>query len=254
MDLIRSAVTAEPKPAVYISGGLDSTILLYHLAEKSQEAIHTYTFGFPDGDDEFEPAERVADEYSTIHRNIMIRDILPKYSELLQLSERPLFNLWIYWLAEAAAEDKCLTCYAAEGLDEHFGGYWYKPSKGYLELWADYYVYIKPAYILAHNLFSLKLVHPFLSLDFRDTLKYWDPAHLKTDLREAYRDLLPNFVLNRKKRPGRPDWMKYWERELCHYFPQSRPQTEVEVKELLNLWVTKVWLDHQLSKVKMNAS
>ena len=41
LQKLRNAVKPKPKPAILLSGGLDSTILLHHLTEKSKEPIHT---------------------------------------------------------------------------------------------------------------------------------------------------------------------------------------------------------------------
>jgi len=41
VKMLKGRVYILPKPAVYISGGLDSTILLHHLKEKTKKEIYT---------------------------------------------------------------------------------------------------------------------------------------------------------------------------------------------------------------------
>ena len=55
VELINKAVIPYPKPAVFISGGLDSTIVLHHLSQKNtEEQIHTFTAYWEHKDDELD--------------------------------------------------------------------------------------------------------------------------------------------------------------------------------------------------------
>jgi len=240
--MISNAVIVGSTPAVYISGGLDSTIILHHLRQKTEEKIYTYTFGFPD-DDEFDYARKVADYYETNHTEILIREFLPRFPEILKHFERPRWNIWIYWLAEQAQKDARKTCYTGEGCDEHFGGYYYKPKKSYLEKWVDHFVYVLPTYNTVHTLFGLTLEQPFTRLDWTKSYLYFDHENMKTHLRKAYRNLLPKFVVERQKQRGGPDYWKLWKRELRTFFPGIIPNTEEEIRNLLNLYATKTWLN-----------
>jgi len=221
-------VEAHTKPAVYISGGLDSTILLYHLTEKTKEQVFTYTAGFQ-GDNEFREARRVAEHYETRHREVLIDDIAI-YGELQRHLEKPQYNLWPYFLAEAAHQDGRKACYIGEGLDEHFGGYWNK-NGDYLECWTNHYVYVMPAYATVHNLFGLHVEAPFTRLNFKQTLPFWDQARKKTALREAYKDIVPTFVLDRKKNAPHTPWELFFKTE-----------TREEGTKQANCWVTREWL------------
>jgi len=237
-------VKVYPKPCVNISGGIDSTIILHHLNEKTDEQIHTYTIGFPDQPSEFEPAQKVADHYGTVHHEVTIENMLGHYPEILGQFTHPRFNLWPYWAAKEAQKHGRLTCYTGEGCDEHFGGYWYKPKKPYITHWTNFFTYVYSTYKTIYDYFGVRLVVPMHpdNLDWRLTYQYYDRERKKRFLREAYRDVLPDFVVNRKKLNGRFSYWVMWEKELKQYFPHSQPRTEDDIRWLLNKWVTREWL------------
>lgn len=243
MNSIYNAVKAYPKPCVNISGGIDSTIILHHLTEKAKEPIYTYTVGFTAQDTEFKEAYRVAKHYGTYHTEILIEDMLPTFRKILKEFNQPRFNLWPYWAASVAHNNGRLSCYIGEGGDEHFGGYWYKPRKSYLENWSGFFNYVYPTYKTLYDFMGVRLVCPFhpANLDWRTTYPYYDKDQEKKLLREAYRGVLPDFVVDRKKQNGRFDYFVMWEREIKPYFPDADPKSEEEIRQLLNVWVTREW-------------
>lgn len=244
VKLISDAVKPYPKPCVNISGGSDSAIVLHHLAEKTDEPIHTYTMGFLGQPNEFHPAAELAEHYGTIHHEILIRRMLDRYPEILAYFPRPRFNLWIHWLAEAAHDHGCETCYIGEGADEHFGGYWYKPRQSYVQHWSGFFTYVHSTYKTIYDHFNLRLATPYhpSNLDWTRTLQYYDMAQEKRYLRKAYTGILPKFVLERKKMNGRFSYWVIWEDELKEFYPNESPQTEEDIRQLLNEWVVQEWL------------
>jgi asparagine synthetase B (glutamine-hydrolysing) len=244
VDTIRACVKPSAKPCVNISGGIDSTIVLHHLSEKCTEPIHTYTVGFAGQDTEFADAQKVAEHYGTVHKEIMIRHLLDQYPEILAFFPRPQFNLWPYWAASEAKKDGCLNCYIGEGGDEHFGGYWYKPQVSYPEQWAHLFSFVDTAYQTIYDHFNINLhapLHP-RNLRFSVTYPYYDHDQEKRYLREAYRGVLPDFVLEKRKLNGRFDYWIIWQNGLKQYFPNQKPRTEEDIQGLLNIWVMKEWL------------
>lgn len=244
VETIRACVIPSAKPCVNISGGIDSTIVLHHLAEKCKEPIYTYTVGFSGQDTEFAEAQQVADHYGTHHQEILIEKLLDRYPEILKFFPQPRFNLWPFWAAEKAAQDKRLNCYIGEGGDEHFGGYWYKPTTSYPEAWAHLFTFVDSTYRTIYNHFNIHLhapLHPS-NLRFTVTYPYYDHDQEKKYLRKAYEGILPPFVLERRKLNGRKDYWVIWQQELKHYFPEERPRTEEDIQALWNLWTMKEWL------------
>lgn len=244
VKLIAGKIKAYPKPCVNISGGIDSTIILHHVCEVCEKPIYTYTIGFPNQPNEFAPARAVAEHYNTIHREIQIRNMLQTYRLILPHMDRPRFNLWKYWAAKQAYEDARKTCYIGEGGDEHFGGYWYKPRKSYVENWCNFFMWGYPSYQQVYDHFAIRLeapLHPD-NLSWQLTLPYYDNAQEKRHLRKAYKEVLPDFVVNRSKLNGRFSYYVMWDEELQSHFPNENPKTEDEIRDLLNVWVTKEWL------------
>ena len=248
VKLIGDAVQVYPKPCVNISGGIDSTIILHHLNEKCKEPIYTYTVGFTQQETEFAEAQKVADHYGTKHKNVLIDNMLREYPYILKHFKRPRFNLWPYWLAWHAHSDQWKTCYIGEGGDEHFGGYWYKPHHTYVENWVNFFTYVYPTYhTIYEGIFKIRLAAPLHpdNLDWQATHSYYDPEQNKQFLREAYKGILPDFVVNRKKLNGRKDYWQMWNQELKNSFFNVTPKTEEEIRELWNLRVTQMWLQNR---------
>jgi asparagine synthetase B (glutamine-hydrolysing) len=245
IKLIRNAVKPYPQPAVNISG-IDSTIILHHLKEQTEEPIHTYTVNFPNdvGKADVDFGCHVSEHYGTIHHTVHITQMLPTYRMILRYFTRPRYNLWPYWAAQEAHNDGCETCYIGEGGDEHFGGYWYKPPMTYVEHWTGFFTYVYPTYQQIYEHLGLRLEVPFHPdhVNWRLTLQFYDVLQEKRYLRKAYRGILPKFVTERRKHNGRFSYEVMWHDELHPYFPDEDPQSEEEIRHLLNQWVTQEWL------------
>jgi asparagine synthetase B (glutamine-hydrolysing) len=229
---------------VNISGGIDSTIVLHHLHEKTEEPIWTYTVGFTDQETEFAYAQQVSDHYNTVHHEVVIDNMLDRYPEILRYMDAPRFNLWPWWVAERQSKDKRLNVYIGEGGDEHFGGYWYKPKTSYVHQWNHLFTYVDPTYQQIYDHFNINLhkpLHPS-NLSWAKTLPYYDPLQQKRYLKKAYRGVIPDFVLDRRKLNGRKDYWVIWRKELSGMFPGCLPSCEQDIIEMWNLWVTKEWL------------
>lgn len=241
IDLIRDSVEPRPHPAILISGGLDSTILLHHLKEKTEKPIFTYTMGIAELN-EFQQAEKVAKHYGTVHRNILVKDILPTLAKLQQFMDRPRWNLWPYWCYREAEIDGCQNAYIAEGMDEHFGGYWYKPEASYQEYWGGVLEWSLPTHRKLAGICGLNLLTPFIKLNIRETLPLWDGVlHDKTYLRELYKGILSDFVIERRKNPGRIDFLKIWDIEVQPHLKIEMPDNMARAYYLVNKWVTEKW-------------
>ena len=110
------------KIGVFISGGLDSTIMLHFLAQHDEFEINTFTMGFGEENDELEDARVVSDFYGTKHREIIVEDVMKDFPEIVQIMGFPKRNLWGYHLAKFASEYVNVV-FDGLGGDELFGGY-----------------------------------------------------------------------------------------------------------------------------------
>lgn len=241
---MREAIKPYPRPAVLISGGLDSCIVLHHLREKTEEKIHTYHIQLP-GEDEDRLAERIAEHYETIHRSVKISNFISILKKLQKHLDRPRWNIWPYWGYKAAEENGCENVYIGEGLDEHFGGYWYKPKVSYQEYWSSTLEWSIPTHRQIAELLSLNLHIPYLTLNIEYTKPFWDGEHGdKKILRSIYSAYtsLPSFVLEQKKNPGRIDFLKLWDVEISPYIDCPPPETRLDSYRIINTFTMKEWL------------
>ncbi|MFA5132912.1 MAG: asparagine synthase-related protein [Candidatus Paceibacterota bacterium] len=187
--------------AVYLSGGIDSSVVLYHVTKKCKN-VRTYTAVFGVSNDESAKAQRVANYFGTTHTEVFIfkSDILDSLPYVMRLFDRPRYNIWPFFLARRAFYDEVKTAYIGEGSDEIFG----YPDRGYLEGWAGQLIYVRPTYDIVNSHFGITLKAPFTELHHKliadygsqsAPLAYFDPPN-KSYLRSAYKRLLPDWILN----------------------------------------------------------
>lgn len=239
VKLIADQVQPYEKPAVYISGGLDSSIVLHHLREKLPTTkIYTYTAQFYTSADELEKASRVAEHYKTVHKIVLINDFIETLPHIQRIFDKPRFNTWPWWLARQAKKDGRKTIYIGECSDEIFGGY---TDRDYLEGWAGQLIYVYPTYKAIHEHYNLDLETPFLHLPWTSLMNLHEPPN-KMFLRSAYKNVLPDFVI--KTRGQAPGFCNYTE-FLNMQFRSDKPWTNAETKKELQKIVTKIWLEVQ---------
>ena len=235
VKLIAEHVQPYEKPAVYLSGGLDSTIVLHHLREKlPQTKIYTYTAEFFTSGDELGKAKEVAKHYNATHKVVPVDHFIETLPEILKLFDRPRFNVWPWWLARQAKLDGRKTIYIGEGSDEIFGGYY---DKSYLQAWAGQLTYIIPTYRTIHNYYNLDLETPFLRLPWKGLLDLYTPPD-KIFLKSAYKNILPDFVINAPVQP--PGFCKY--AEFLTLDLTEEDCTDGEAKARLQKLTTRMWL------------
>lgn len=122
---------------LFLSGGVDSSILLAKLCELHDHPLKTYSIGFQDVqmEDELSAADELAKHFGTDHQSIRVnRD---------QLFERIVHSIWLgddlmrdyaslptHLLSEVASQDVKIV-FSGEGGDEAFAGYRrYAPHMG----------------------------------------------------------------------------------------------------------------------------
>lgn len=231
VDIIADTIPYSHNPAVYISGGVDSTVILHHVCEMAMGQVYTYTARFRVEEDQCEQAREVAKHYGTIHREVPITDFVLRMPEILKYFDRPRYNIWIWWLAEELHGDDRKLVFCGEGADEHFGGY---PSRGYLEGWANHIAYIEPTYNYIHDHFGIKVIMPYDRLCWEDTFKYFKPN--KQAFRDAYRGIILDKFLDRPKTP--PAFKEFWIQELKRLYPDNQGDPYLA----LQILVAKAWV------------
>ena len=241
---------AGKKIGVFLSGGIDSTVVLHHLTEQLQlrkdpRVIFTYTAKFGVSTDETEKASRVAQEYRTRHTKVEITDFLQTLPKIMKLFDRPRYNIWPYWLARKAKEDGVEVVYIGEGSDEIFG----YPDRGYLEGWAGQLIYVRHTYDVICKAFGLDLKAPFtewhhkMAADrFISPLLFYKPP-VKEYLRQAYAGIIPPWVIATPTTA--PAMCSYV--EVAKVFGLSEvygyARTKEEAKHFFQMAAVEAWLE-----------
>ena len=223
--------------AVYLSGGIDSAITLYHVVQKCRN-VRTYTASFGVAADECTKAREVAEWFGTTHTEVPITDFLETLPEILKHFDRPRYNVWPWWLAQQAHTDGITTAYIGEGSDEIFG----YPDRGYLEGWAGQLVYVRPTWDICNQVHNIDLKAPFTELHhymieppckMNTVLEFYKPP-MKEWLRKAYHRRIPEWILVTPTRPP----------AMCSYveFGKKLGLTG-DIKQQLQLIATRIWLE-----------
>ena len=126
-EAVRIHLRSDVPLAVFLSGGLDSSLIAALAAAELEQQLHTFTASFDDAAfDEAEPARIVARAIGSDHHEVSVKtDVARDLPEIVRRLDEPnadpsAIPLW-YLCRAAAGEVK--VALAGEGGDEVFGGY-----------------------------------------------------------------------------------------------------------------------------------
>ncbi|AII13939.1 asparagine synthase (glutamine-hydrolyzing) [Campylobacter iguaniorum] len=127
-ESVRLRMIADVELGSFLSGGIDSSMILYYMQKHSSKKINTYTLGFKDAKkyDETSDARIMAKYFNTNHTEIIINpnasELLPK---MVESFDEPFGNPTSLLIYELTKETKKLAtvALAGDGGDEVFGGY-----------------------------------------------------------------------------------------------------------------------------------
>ncbi len=131
-DLMESSVSesleADVPVGVFLSGGIDSSIVTAIAALKSKTKINTFTIKFKEKEyDESKRAYLVAKKFNTNHKEILIKseDFLGNLNELLSLMDEPFADssLLPSYVISKEAKKYVKSIITGDGADELFAGY-----------------------------------------------------------------------------------------------------------------------------------
>ncbi|MEE9296775.1 MAG: asparagine synthase (glutamine-hydrolyzing) [Phycisphaerae bacterium] len=123
----------------FLSGGMDSSIVVAHLAELSSEPIQTFSIGWTDEQayDETAYARMVAQRFGTRHHELKCRfdDVIDLLPSMLDHLGEPFFDSSILPTAIVSefARRHVTVALSGDGADELFGGYWRYQAHGFYE-------------------------------------------------------------------------------------------------------------------------
>ena len=126
-ESVRCRLMSEVPLGAYLSGGLDSSLVVGLMARASEQPVNTFSVGFEEcGFDERPYARIVADEFNTNHRELMVRrhavDDLP---EIIRALDEPVADsaaIPTYFMAQLTKAHATVVL-TGEGADELFAGY-----------------------------------------------------------------------------------------------------------------------------------
>ena len=123
---VRRRMVADVPVGAYLSGGLDSSIIVAKMAAISKEQICTFSIGFGHPTDELSAARQTARHLGTDHQEIIfVYDDFDQLEKIVWSLDEPLGDAIILpmFLLAREARKKVKVVLAGEGADEVFGGY-----------------------------------------------------------------------------------------------------------------------------------
>jgi len=209
-DAVRNRLVSDVPVSLLMSGGLDSTII-YYLMRKHTDSMTIFHI---DNDEaeylnyiDFRPQDKLI--------SLSIDDTLYDTDEVLWHNDGPvdLGSLMPqYLLAKEIKKHGFNVCLSGDGADELFGGY--KRITEYDSQYSD--IFHELAYYHLPRLDKMMMAHtielrsPFLAhyvIEHALSMKYEDRIN-KIGLKEAFKHIVPEEIVNRKKKPlrYRTDW------------------------------------------------
>jgi asparagine synthase (glutamine-hydrolysing) len=127
-DSVRAHLVSDVPVGVLLSGGVDSCTLAALAAEEVTYPLHTFSIGFEERSfDELADARLVAEQYGTVHHELVLRPdaalLLPALATAFDEPFADSSALPTYLVSELAAGDVKVAL-SGEGGDELFGGYY----------------------------------------------------------------------------------------------------------------------------------
>jgi asparagine synthase (glutamine-hydrolysing) len=127
-EAVRTRMVADVPVGVFLSGGVDSTLVASFAAEESSQRLKTFTVGYDIGAvNETERARAVARHLDTEHHEVTLTqaDVAERVPKVLSSLDQPLADratVPLHALSEFA-RPRVTVALGGEGADELFGGY-----------------------------------------------------------------------------------------------------------------------------------
>lgn len=125
-DAVNEEAIADRPLGVFLSGGLDSTVLVAALKKNGAQQIKTFSVGF-DGDDlsEEDDAKEAANFYGTTHTQLQVsdNDVVPHINDYIKALDQPSVDGLNTWLVSKVTAKHVTVALSGLGGDELFSGY-----------------------------------------------------------------------------------------------------------------------------------
>ncbi|HPO15547.1 MAG TPA: asparagine synthase (glutamine-hydrolyzing) [Candidatus Hydrogenedentes bacterium] len=128
-DIFRKYMISDVPLGAFLSGGLDSATIVYHMMQQASAPVNTFTVGFANEGalyDESPEARSIAKYLGATHRELKVQaDAAPLMPVILQHFDEPFGNptaLLVYSICKLVREHVTVIL-SGDGGDECFGGY-----------------------------------------------------------------------------------------------------------------------------------
>ena len=126
-EAVRLRMIADVPLGAFLSGGIDSSLVVASMARHSSEPVKTFSIGFEEAEfNELPYAAQVARHCGTDHHEILVRpDSVDLVSKIVRYFDEPFGDMAAvptYLVSEFAAQH-VKVCLTGDGGDELFGGY-----------------------------------------------------------------------------------------------------------------------------------
>ncbi len=126
-DAVRAHMVSDVPIGAFLSGGVDSSVVVGHMAEASPRPVTTFCIGFDEPQfDELDAARRVARHFGTDHHELVVRpDAIGILDTLVDHFDEPFGDASAVptWYVSALARQHVTVVLSGDGGDELFGGY-----------------------------------------------------------------------------------------------------------------------------------
>ena len=141
-DAVQSRLVADVPLGAFLSGGLDSSLVVALMAEHAPDAVKTYTIGFDQPEfDESQHAARIASHLGVQNtvRVLRGRDVLDQLPDVVRYFDEPMadYSVLPTLAVSKLAREHVTVALTGDGADEEFGGYKYYLAQRAAEPYID---------------------------------------------------------------------------------------------------------------------
>ena len=126
-DAVKVRLMSDVPLGAFLSGGVDSSIIVALMAQVMEEPVKTFSIGFEDSTyNELKYARMIAEKFNTEHHEFIIKpDAVELADNLLKYLDEPFgdFSIFPTYLVSKMARDYVTVVLSGDGGDELFAGY-----------------------------------------------------------------------------------------------------------------------------------